>query len=279
MENSSVSDYSLIDWGIEEVSKYVADDAVVDVEPRCEIVSGVGEGVYGYADLIAGEHIFDLKSGGIAPEPGYRAQLSGYALSHMEATFRDYVWCHELYIDAKYHRQYKVTLEEARETVDKILTAHLDPKSEPVACSFCKWCRHSLSCPALIEDIEDDEMKNFDLENPDQLSEALKVAKRLKVWCEAVEKAAKTHLHDGGELDGWRFQQRKGRESIDPREAHQALYSRMGSDKFMAACTVNLTKLRKIWDEHYNEDEFPIENLIVRSKDTFALVENKQTNV
>ena len=43
MENSSVSDYSLIDWGIDEVSKYVADDAVVDVEPRCEIVSGVGE--------------------------------------------------------------------------------------------------------------------------------------------------------------------------------------------------------------------------------------------
>ena len=62
MENSSVSDYSLIDWGIEEVSKYVADDAVVDVEPQCEIASGVGERVYGYADLIAGEHIFDLKS-------------------------------------------------------------------------------------------------------------------------------------------------------------------------------------------------------------------------
>ena len=46
----------------------------------------------------------------------------------------------------------------------------------------------------------------------------------------------------------------------------------------MAACTVNLTKLRKVWEEHYNEDEFPVENLIVRSKDTFALVENKQTD-
>ena len=274
MENS-VSDYRLIDWGIEQVSKFVPDDALVDVEPRMEITTGKGKGIYGYADLIAGEHIVDLKSGGIAPEPGYRAQLSGYALAYMEATFRDYVWCHELYIDAKYHRYYKVTIQEARETVDSIVSAHLDPDSEPVACSFCKWCKHNLTCPALVDGIEEVDMTNFDLTKPQQLSEALVLAKRLKVWCEAVEKAAKTHLNNGGDLKGWRFQKRSGRESIDPRAAHKQLYSRMGSDKFMEACSVNLTKLRKIWEEFYQGEDLPIEDLIKRSKDTFALVEDK----
>lgn len=275
MENSSISDYGLVDWGIDEVSKFIPEDVIVDVEPRMEISTGKGEGIYGYADLIAGEHIVDLKSGGIAPEPGYRAQLSGYALAHMENTFRDYVWCHELYIDAKYHRYYKVTLEEARETVDNIISAHLDPDTEPVACSFCKWCKHNLTCPALVDEIEEEDMKNFDLENPDELSDALSLAKRLKVWCEAVEKAAKKHLSGGGNLEGWQYQQRRGRESIDPREAHAALYSRMGSDKFMAACSVNINKLRKIWEEYYDGEDLPIEDLIKRSKESYALVESK----
>jgi len=271
MENGKVSDYGLIDWGIAELAKFIPGNAVVDVEPKLEV-----EGkFYGYADVVAGDHIFDLKSGGIAPEPGYRAQLSGYALAHMVDTFRDFVWCHELYVDAQYHRSYKVTLAEARETVDRILGAHLDPDSEPSACSFCKWCRHSLTCKALTEDIDDEDMKDFDFNDPDQLAEALSLAKRFKVWCDSVEKAAKKHLNDGGELNGWKHQTRKGRESLDARTAYDALYTRMGSDKFMACCNFNLPKLRKVWEEHYNE-ELPVENLIKRGKDTFALVENKE---
>ena len=269
MENSAISDYGLIDWAVEELAEVISPEDTVDVEPKLE-----AEGkFYGYADVTSGEHIFDLKSGGIAPEPGYRAQLSGYALAYMEATFRDFVWCHELYIDAQYHRRYKVTLEEARETVDTILAAHLDPESEPAACSFCKWCKHNLTCPALTEDIDDEDMKDFNLDDPEELAEALRVAKRFKIWCEAVEKAAKKKLVDGGEVSGWTLQQRKGRETMDAAVAHRELYSRMGSDKFMACCSLNINKLRKIWEEHYG-DELPIENLVVRSKETVALVEN-----
>ena len=277
MENGKVSDYGLIDWGIEELAKVIPLNAVVAVEPRLEISTGKGKGIYGYADVVAGEHIFDLKSGGIAPSPGYRAQLAGYALAHMEDSFRDYVWCHELYIDAQYHRCYKLTLEEARELVDGILEAHLNPDSEPTACSFCKWCKHALTCPALTEDIDDEDMKDFDFNDPDQLAEALSLAKRFKVWCESVEKAAKKHLIDGGELNGWKRQTRKGRETIDARTAHGELYSRMGSDKFMACCSLNLNKLRKVWGEYYTE-ELPVENLIKRSADTHALVEDNSNN-
>tara|TARA_Y100000593_G_scaffold12745_1_gene23587 strand:+ start:3155 stop:3970 length:816 start_codon:yes stop_codon:yes gene_type:complete len=267
MENSAVSDYGLIDWAINELADVISPDDAVQVEPKLEV-----EGrFYGYADVTSGEHIFDLKSGGIAPEPGYRAQLAGYALAYMEETFRDYVWCHELYIDSQFHRRYKITLEEARETVDKILDAHLDPKSEPSACSYCKWCKHNLTCPALTEDI-DEEMKDFDLDKPEELAEALRLAKRYKVWCEAVEKAAKQKLVDGGEVTGWTLQQRKGRETLDATVAHRELYSRMGSDKFMACCSLNINKLRKVWEEYYNE-ELPVENLVARSKETVALVE------
>ena len=157
--------------------------------------------------------------------------------------------------------------------VEGILEAHLNPDSEPTACSFCKWCKHSLTCPALTEDIDDEDMKDFDFNDPDQLAEALGLAKRFKVWCDSVEKAAKKHLAGGGELSGWRHQTRKGRETIDARTAHGELCARMGSDKFMACCSLNLNKLRKVWAEYYSE-ELPVENLIKRSADTHALVED-----
>jgi len=171
MENK-VSDYRLIEWGINEVSKVIPDDAIVEVEPRCEISTGRGQGIYGYADLISNEHIFDLKSGGVLPNPGYRAQLSGYALSHMEKTYRDYVWCHELYIDAKYHRKYKITFEEASDTVDSILKNHNDPKAEPQSCTYCKWCRHNLSCSALTDNLEEVEFEDIDAQL-DELKELI----------------------------------------------------------------------------------------------------------
>ena len=45
MENSSISDYGLVDWGIDEVSKFIPEDVIVDVEPRMEISTGKGEGI------------------------------------------------------------------------------------------------------------------------------------------------------------------------------------------------------------------------------------------
>ena len=127
MASGALSDERLIDWAIDEVHKVIGGDAVVQVEPLLELK----DKYYGYADLVCGEHIFDLKSGGIPPLPGYKAQLAGYALAHMENTFRDFVWCHELYIDSQYHRYYKITLDEARELVLGILDSHLDENSEP----------------------------------------------------------------------------------------------------------------------------------------------------
>ena len=270
MASKGISDESLIDWAIETVHKVIGGEALVQVEPRLELK----DRYFGYADLVSGEHVFDLKSGGISPRPGYKAQLAGYALAYMEDTFRDFAWCHELYIDSKYHRYYKITLEEARELVHGILDAHLDENSEPSACSFCKWCKHSLTCKALTEDIDEEDMKDFDLKNPDELAEALHIARRYKVWVEAVEKEAKRQLQDGKKLDGWRLQKRSGREAINIKQAHEELYVKMGSEKFLECCTMNISKLRKIWGEHY-DDDLPVEEFITRSRDTVAMVEDK----
>ena len=116
-------------------------------------------------------------------------------------------------------------------------------------------------------------MKDFNLDDSEELAEALRLAKRFKVWCEAVEKAAKKRLVNGGEVSGWGLQQRKGRETLDAVVAHRELYSRMGSDKFMACCSLNINKLRKVWGEYYDE-KLPVEDLVARSKETVALVEN-----
>ncbi len=271
MASGALSDERLIDWAIDEVHKVIGGDAVVQVEPLLELE----DKYYGYADLVCGEHIFDLKSGGIPPLPGYKAQLAGYALAHMENTFRDFVWCHELYIDSQYHRYYKITLDEARELVLGILDSHLDENSEPVSCTYCKWCKHTLTCKALTKDFDEDDMKDYDLNKPEDLAEALHVAKRWKIWAEAVEKEAKKQLQEGNNIDGWKLQTRKGRESIDIGMAHKELYSRMGSDKFLACCSMNLTKLRKIWAEFYENEELPVEEFITRSKDSVAMVEDK----
>jgi|TARA_R110000824_G_scaffold188939_6_gene370325 hypothetical protein len=270
MENGSISDAGLVDWAIEEVLNTIGGSALVRVEPKLELAGRY----FGFADLVSGEHVFDLKSGGVLPSPGYRAQLAGYALAYMEESFRDYCVCHELYIDAKYHRTYRLTWAEAKAIVDGILDAHLDKSSEPTACSYCKWCKHNLTCKALTEDIDDEDMKDFDLSNPKELGEALHAARRFKVWCEAVEKEAKRQLQEGVEVDGWRLQNRKGREAVSILDAHRELYGRMGSDKFLACCSINISKLRKVWGESYNED-LPVEDFIKRSKDTVAMVENK----
>jgi hypothetical protein len=84
-----------------------------------------------------------------------------------------------------------------------------------------------------------------------------------------------SHDPAGNNIDGWKLQTRKGRESIDIGMAHKELYSRMGSDKFLACCSMNLTKLRKIWAEFYENEELPVEEFITRSKDSVAMVEDK----
>ena len=231
MASGALSDERLIDWAIDEVHKVIGGDAVVQVEPLLELE----DKYYGYADLVCGEHIFDLKSGGIPPLPGYKA--------------------HELVLG--------------------ILDSHLDENSEPVSCTYCKWCKHTLTCKALTKDFDEDDMKDYDLNKPEDLAEALHVAKRWKIWAEAVEKEAKKQLQEGNNIDGWKLQTRKGRESIDIGMAHKELYSRMGSDKFLACCSMNLTKLRKIWAEFYENEELPVEEFITRSKDSVAMVEDK----
>lgn len=270
MENTTV-EQALIDWAIDEVAEVIGDDADVTVEPKIER-EGEKFGYFGFADLVCGEHIFDLKSGGILPMPGYRAQLAGYALPIMEREFRDFMWGHELYVDARYHRYYKITLEEAKPLVEGIIQKHTDPNASPVSCTYCKWCRHTLTCSALLD--FDKDMK-YDLNKPEELAAALLKTKGIKAWCDAVEKAAKEHLGEGKPLEGWRLQSRKGRESLDATEAWRKLGQRIGTDRFFSACTLNLNKLRKVWEKDYTE-ELPVENLITRAKDSIALVESKE---
>lgn len=231
----------------------------------------------GYADL------YDYKSG---ERRDYKSQMDAYAAMVCQAFKLDYCYVHMLYGKYRDRVQSKIEQQRAVEGVRLILARRNDPDKKPNPCDYCGWCKHRATCSALAEgaaivaagrpDWQLDTYHASEITRPAQMAKALKLARLLKDWADAIEHAAKEMaVKQGFRLPGWTLGRRQGNRRIaDPAGAlsiAQALG--MSTEDFLKACTVRLGELEKTVGKKKFAEAF--DGVIKRDAEQFFLTATK----
>jgi len=243
----------------------------------------------GTPDVTCGRYLFDLKW----RERAYGEQMAAYALMMMQQSDWPEVEAHVLYACNKRAVVITFTRESALEIVSTVIASAKAPEKQPQPCSYCSWCSARKTCPALINQVAavhagrpDWGLSTFhatELSNPVEMGKALKMARCLKGWCEAIEHHAKEMaLKLGTVPTGYKIQSRRGKRTI---ESVEAAFGRCGlpQAEFLAACKVDFSSLvetaaifhgmPKKAAERTMEEK--LGELCVRRSSTVSLVEEK----
>jgi hypothetical protein len=205
----------------------------------------------GTLDFSCGPELFDFKW----RRRNYREQMAAYALGMMQETGWPQVNVHVLFGNDKYAQRYSFCEAEAEEIVTKVLAKRLsDP--EPHPCDYCGWCSKAATCPALLtlanhvadgrEDWQLEKFHSSEINDPAEMGKALRMARKLADWCEAIEHHAKEMAIKQGALPaGFKLQDRKGNRFIaSVSEAFARLA--MPQDEFLKGCEAKFAKLTEV---------------------------------
>lgn len=232
--------------------------------------------------------LFDYKSGQMRD---YRAQLIAYALILLEKLGCQRCRVHCVYGRFRRVQKFEITRQDAWDWVNRFLAQVRDPSKSPVACDYCAFCADRLTCPARIQQVNaiakgrpDWALENYhssQITDPKEMSKALKLARRIKDWCEAVEyHARKMALEKGMSLPGFKVQNRAGR-----REVHNLslAYQRCGlpQDVFLKCCDLRFGELEEAFATTHGmkvaaakrELSTRLGDLVERRPDTKSIIE------
>ena len=242
----------------------------------------------GTPDVTCGNHIFDLKW----RRRDYTAQMADYALAVMQDGFES-VTIHILYGAFKQIEVIQLDYATASRIVLDILTRANDPKSEPNPCDYCGWCAKRLTCNALlnrvntvVENREDWRLTSYhssEILTAEEMGKALRLAKALGAWCEAVEHHAREMARNGIVPEGFKVQERKGNRFI---ASITEAYSRSGlsQEDFIAACEIKFSSLVELYAAQNGlkkaaaerEMERKLGEVVQRKNSTVSLVSVKE---
>jgi hypothetical protein len=201
----------------------------------------------GTPDVTCGPHIFDLKW----RRRNYDAQMADYALSLFERG-HEVVTVHILFAAFKQKEVFTLTQADAERIVGGILARAEDTKAEPAPCDYCGWCERRLTCSALLERAntiaehrEDWALESYhasEIVTEEQMGKALKLARALAKWCEAVEHFAKKQVDNGLMPVGFKTQNRQGNRFI---ASVIDAFGKVGLDQgdFLHLCKLGFTDL------------------------------------
>jgi len=245
-------------WAIEWVTDNTADDRESEKKVVC-IDDDFNELYFGTLDLQWTDedgvlHVLDLKTGN---QRDYSLQLMGYALPAMEAKGVKECVIHTLYTKSMHEDSITVNHNECKDTIMTLLMdVTEEPLMDPMPCSYCDWCRNAASCSALsdgavkvVQGYVDEvpfELETYhssELTDPNQMAKAYWMAKKLKKWCESVEKHAKDMaITQGMPVPGTKVCVRGGSNSVkDVSEAYRL--SQLSIDDFFSCCFFSMSKL------------------------------------
>ncbi len=193
--------------------------------------------------------ISDFKFG---QERDYYAQACGYALPLMEQRGVTNCLFYFIYGKLQIVRALWIGIEEARETVNRILEAATNPVKQPTPCDYCSWCAKRLTCPALANTVEtiashyDEavEIKSWhpsEVTHPDTIAYFLGLARIAETWADSVKHRATEMFNQGVPIPGYAQQARRNVSVKDINAAFQR--SGLSADDFMACCGVTIGKL------------------------------------
>lgn len=200
--------------------------------------------------------LFDLKW----RERDYIAQMAGYCLNIKERHAQaERFKIHILFGQPKRARVIVMDVPTAQRIVAKALAQALDPEAPYQPHDHCNWCANFLTCKAYQERAnavrdgrEDWKLEQYHaskLEDPVELGKALRLARKLSSWCEAViyhclQKATKEQVIP----DGFELKEKRGNQFVtDLQEAHTL--SGFDRQTFATCCTVSLPQLAKKYSE------------------------------
>lgn len=205
--------------------------------------------ISGQWDLINGQKGFDLKGQVETNGKDYTPQIAAYALMAMDRGGFDEIEYHLLYATPKVHKTVNFTRAQAESIVSRVVDNVIEGELNPN--SYCSWCNHAASCPAMTETISklseefSNELQNYDpnnLADPVNLNRALLMVRALKPHLDEIERLAKEHCMNGGSLEGFDLKKRALPAKVrDLNEAFNAVG--LSAEQFMGACSLTLGKL------------------------------------
>lgn len=250
-----------ITWAAEYIrSRCRGSEHPLHLERRMKLVDqDRNELMSGTPDATCGSLLFDLKW----RKRDYSAQMAAYAAMMFQEGDWPLVRAHILFADELAVEERTFTKDSALSTVNRIVAKFRDPRAKHNPCYYCNWCGHQLTCPALIDRVsvvaakiivEEDDwcLEQWDasrIHDPVEMGKALRLARQLKGWCDAVESAAKKLALDCEKVPtGFKLQKRKGGQYIT--SVSDALdKSEMSSEQFLQACQVRFSNLIKVYAE------------------------------
>lgn len=241
-----------IEWAVEQI-KMRADGPLV-IEKRLTLLSENFETLtYGTLDAysrcreIGRIALFDYKSGEIRD---YNAQLVAYALMLMQTAGQ--TECHVFILFGRYKKvvEFVITREDAQQRIAALIARRRDPNRQPTPCDYCQWCANRLTCPPLNQAAlavnagrEDWKLETYhasEITSPAQMAKALRIARMLKGWIDAVE----FHAKKMGNLPGFVLKDRNGKRFVKSlTDAFQR--SGLTQEQFLECCDVSVTALEE----------------------------------
>lgn len=216
----------------------------------------------GTPDCVAGPDLFDLKWF----PADYSAQMAAYVVMRCQETGLEALTVHVMYGQTKRAHSYRIAHNAALKIVSECLHKAGTP---PTPCEFCDWCKHAATCPALLKRVEavaagreDWELASYhssQIQEPAEMSKALKLARTLKDWCAAVEFHAKEMAKRldaaGQKLPGFTLRPKAGKKFVADIEA---AYNAAGlpQGKFLSCCDLRFNTSKKAPDKKGIEDVY-----------------------
>jgi hypothetical protein len=235
-----------IEWAAEYVQLHAPfADFPVEVETRRAFVGPDWERIPGTLDIRCGPVVFDFKW----RFGDYWEQQAAYALTLLQAGAAK-VDCHLMFGQPRKARKRVFTEPEAESVVFPIVEAAQDPNRKPRACDFCGWCAKRLTCPEITDGVRaammgrgDWGLKNWhvsEISDPAEMAKALRVARRLKPWCDSAEfHAREMAVKQGRTLPGFKLKTRAGSVRVDNLPGAFAKLG-MPQAEFLRCCEVKL---------------------------------------
>lgn len=241
--------------GIKWAAEYIRVKANMDEHPitwekenACTVILDDFSEIPGTPDAVCHIDIFDLKW----RWRDYTAQMAHYAAARLqELPGVEKVRVHLLFACFKRAE----VLEFDRETALRIVSevaAKIAENPEPNPCDYCGWCARRVTCQALNERAqtvaagrEDWRLQQYhasEITDRAEMAKALKLARHLAKWCEAVDHFAKEMvIKQGISIPGYELRSKPGRSSC-----HDVLgaFHATGLDHtdFLKCCEIRLEK-------------------------------------
>lgn len=201
----------------------------------------------GTPDVVCGNHLFDLKW----RERDYTAQMAAYVwMICGQGETNGPIKVHLLFGANKRAEVFTIDWRSAADIVIPIAARARNPERTPVLCDYCNWCAVKLTCPALKVRVDavvsarpDWALEGYDtvfMTDGPEMAKALRIARKLKAWCEAVEwRAKELWTKEGVQIPGFELKERQARQYITDVTSAFNL-SGLPQDKFLACCEPRL---------------------------------------